>query len=191
LSLLALAGLLSPAEAHRLKVFAAVVGANIEGKAYFVGGGPAVNVSATLRDRSEKIVDEGLTDMEGRFALTAPAREDLTVVVDALDGHVARFTIAAARLPETLPAGEGGGLPAATPAEGAGPVPIDPLPTASAEEIAAIVARQIEPVVEQLDSLESSIRLHDVLGGLGYIIGIFGLFAFLKSRLGATPKGPA
>lgn len=185
----ALAGSMSPALAHRLKVFATVVGAGIEGKAYFVGGGPAENVSTTLRDRNEKIVAEGQTDTEGRFALVAPVKTDLTVVVDAKDGHIARFTIAAARLPDTLPAGDSAGAAAASPpAEVAAAGPVEAPAQANVDEIAAAVARQIEPLAEQLDSLESSIRLHDVLGGLGYIIGIFGLLAFLKARRSGTGK---
>jgi nickel transport protein len=192
-SLLALASLPGTAEAHRLKVFATVVGENIQGRAYFVGGGPAVNVSATLRDHDEKILTEGSTDAEGRFSLTAPVKADLTVVVDALDGHVARFDIAAARLPDTLPAGDVAGRAPAPPPDAASSAPAsgDPPASIGADELATVVARQIEPLAEQLDSLEDSIRLRDVLGGVGYIIGIFGLFAFLRSRRSATRKGQA
>jgi nickel transport protein len=192
-SLLALAGLPGAAEAHRLKVFATVVGETIQGKAYFVGGGPAVNVSATLRDHDEEIVTEGSTDAEGRFSLIAPVKADLTVVVDALDGHVARFDIAAARLPDTLPTEDADGrAPAPAPdAAASAPASGDPPASTGADELATVVARQIEPLAEQLDSLEHSIRLHDVLGGVGYIVGIFGLFAFLRSRRGAARKGQA
>ena len=188
LVLLLLGSFVSPAEAHRLKVFATVVGDRIEGKAYFVGGGPAGGVSTVLRDSRDKIVAEGRTETNGRFAFTAPVRADLTVVVDAMDGHVARFDIAAARLPETLPAepGMAGVAKAETllvPGDGNQQVASGTVaPAGNAEDIAAAVARQIEPLAEQLDALESSIRLHDILGGLGYIIGIFGLLAFLKSR---------
>lgn len=174
----------APADAHRLKAFATVVGASIEGKAYFVGGGPAENVAATLVDKSSKVIAETRTDTEGRFVLTAPVRADVTVVIDATDGHLARFEIAASRLPDLLPAvpegGSGVALAAAT-----GPPSVTSPPTrstASADQIAAAVARQIEPLAEQLDSLEASIRLRDVLGGVGYIIGIFGLVAFMKVR---------
>lgn len=198
LFLFLLAGV-SPAQAHRLKVFATVVGDRIEGKAYFVGGGPAGRVSAVLRDRQEKVVAEGRTEADGRFALVAPFRTDLVVVVDAMDGHVARFDIAAARLPEALPAEAGveGVAKAETlPASEVGSQQVissTVAATNNAEDVAAAVARQIEPLAEQLDALESSIRIHDVLGGLGYIAGIFGLLAFLKSRRRPDPGpgGPA
>jgi len=182
LALVAMACQLSPAAAHRLKVFATVVGTSVEGKAYFVGGGPAENVSATLRDLNEKVVAEGRTDTEGRFALTAPVRSDLVVVVDAMDGHVARFAIAAARLPSNLPAGEAGEATPARPPAGEKIALAVPAMSADADEIASSVARQIEPLAEQIDAMESAIRLRDVLGGLGYIVGIFGLIAFFKAR---------
>jgi nickel transport protein len=171
----------APALAHRLKVFATVVGAEVQGKAYFVGGGPAREVAATLRDGRETIVATGRTDAEGRFVLTSPVRADLTVVVDAADGHVGRFPIAAARLPVTLPAGDTGAPALAdttTAADATAPAP----GLVSEDVIGAAVARQIEPLAEQIDALDSALRLRDVLGGIGYIVGLFGLAAFLKAR---------
>lgn len=188
---LSFAASLVPTEAHRLKVFATVIGGSIEGRAYFVGGGPAENVSATLRAAKDNtVLVDGQTDSEGRFALHATLKEDLFVVVDAKDGHVARFAIAAARLPDTLPGGSVGA------ADEEGQTDVSAAPLASEESgssspqapamysgaVSAAVARQIEPLAEQIDSLESSIRLHDVIGGVGYIVGIFGLLAFLRAR---------
>ena len=43
------------------------------------------------------------------------------------------------------------------------------------------VARQIGPVREQLVSYEDKVRWRDVLGGLGYILGITGLALWLRS----------
>lgn len=178
----------SPASAHRLALFATVVGGSIEGKAYFAGGGPAGDVAVTLRDGSGAILAETRSDREGRFALEAPVKTDLAVVADAMDGHVARFAIPASRLPDSLPGGPDAAME---------PRP-DPLPPAAGntgaadeERIAAIVARQIAPLGAQIDALESALRLRDVLGGIGYIAGLFGLLAFLKARRRGVKGGGA
>lgn len=178
LAALLCAGLAGPAAAHRLKVFATVVGGSVEGRAYFVGGGAAGNVAAVLEDSAGTVVAEGRTGGDGRFALDAPSREDLVVVVDALDGHVARFAIPADRLPDTLPSAPMAAAAAVPPAPDAAPVATPALDAA----VEAAVARQIAPLAEQIDALEASVRLRDVIGGLGYIAGIFGLLAFLKAR---------
>jgi nickel transport protein len=53
---------------------------------------------------------------------------------------------------------------------------------ATTAEIDLAVARRIAPLAAQIDALESTLRIQDVIGGVGYIAGIFGLIAFLKSR---------
>lgn len=167
-----LAVLATPAAAHRLKVFATVVGGTVEGRAYFVGGAAAGDVPVALRGSGGEVLAQGRTDDDGRFALDVAARDDLVVVVDALDGHVARFTIAASRLPDTLrsaPVAEGQAAPAAAAVA----------PEAGVE---AAIARQIAPLAERIDAFEASLRLRDVLGGIGYIVGVFGLLAFLKAQ---------
>ena len=49
------------------------------------------------------------------------------------------------------------------------------------------VARQIGPVREQLVSYEDEVRWRDVLGGLGYILGITGLAVWLRSGRDRRP----
>lgn len=179
-----------PSDAHRLKVFATAVGSSIEGKAYFVGGGPAEGVSVALRDEGKKVLAEGRTDSDGRFAIAAPVRTDITIVVDALDGHVADYSIPFSRLPDDLPVAWVSEQTAEDPGKDAGSPPASPIAETGNREMEAAIARQIAPLGEQIDQLQSSIRLHDILGGVGYVIGIFGLFALLKARARRTPREP-
>ena len=49
--------------------------------------------------------------------------------------------------------------------------------------IEAAVAKRIRPLQRELAQMRESIRLHDILGGIGYIIGIAGVtFYFLGVR---------
>jgi nickel transport protein len=99
-----------------------------------------------------------------------------------MDGHVARFEIPASRLPDSLQAGS---VPAAAP-EDIGTNARTPAPAPDTEigvpEMETAMARQLLPLSEQIEALQFSIRLHDILGGVGYVVGIFGLFAFMKAR---------
>jgi nickel transport protein len=159
----------SAAQAHRLKLFATVEGVAILGQAYFAGGGPAAAIPGRLLGPDGATVSEFRTDGEGRFTVTAAARQDYTLAVDAGDGHAATFRVGADELPHQLPAG------AASPA----PPPItQPL----GQMVEDAVARQVRPLREQLDAYEAKVRLHDILGGIGTILGVFGIGAYLASR---------
>jgi nickel transport protein len=49
------------------------------------------------------------------------------------------------------------------------------------------VARQVRPLREQLIAHQDRIRLQDLLGGIGYILGLAGLVLWWRSRSG--PRG--
>ncbi|SMH26849.1 nickel transport protein, partial [Mesorhizobium australicum] len=146
------------------------------------------NAPVTLRDGGGKIVAEERTDSNGRFALLAPIRTDLTVIVDAKDGHVARFDIPAAHLPDTLPAGDDERNGDDADGGAGNRKPADAYAAASADEIDAVVARQIAPLPSGSIRSNPHCGCVIVLGGLGYIVGIFGLIAFLKARHRAPDK---
>ncbi|MCX5577855.1 hypothetical protein [Kaistia terrae] len=170
------------ASAHRLKVFASAIGNSIEGQAYFVGSGPAAGVDVTLRDAANTLLQSGKTDPDGKFALPVSNSGDIVVTVDAEDGHVARFTVAGGEL-DPAPT-------SAKPATNAVvPVAANASPTVPMADIEIAVARKIAPLAAQIDALESSLRVQDIVGGIGYIVGVFGLLAFLKSR--RSPKDGA
>jgi nickel transport protein len=44
------------------------------------------------------------------------------------------------------------------------------------------VARHIGPLREQLDAFEDAIRFRDILGGLGWIVGVTGIACYLIGR---------
>ena len=176
----------APALAHKLKVFATAIGAAVEGRAYFVGGGAAIGVPVTLKDSVGAVGATTTTrPPDGAFTLTLPYRDDFSIGVDAQDGHVAEFELRASRLAETLPA-----APHAVAGDSV-PVPetvaAAPAATADAESIEEAVARQIAPLADQVDELQAWIGLRDMLGGIGYILGIFGLWALLARRRKSTP----
>jgi nickel transport protein len=174
----------SPAHAHKLKVFATTVGAQIDGRAYFVGGGPAKGANVTIETPSGRHLATLHTDTDGKFEFSASTRVDHVIAIDAGDGHFARCVIPADELPQSLPTSA---------LDSAHLDPPEPPPVPAANEmspsgesledvVAQAVASQVRPLREQLNDYEDQVRLHDVLGGIGYIAGIAGLAAWIRSR---------
>jgi nickel transport protein len=175
----AAASLPGGALAHKLKAFATVEGPQVSGYAYFAPGGRAQdsNVKVTLPDGS--VVATMTTDDTGSFHFTPTVRADYTILVDAGDGHEATYRIAASELSDSTASANTVPIPA--------PVATPPVVTVcqpagsppSAAEIRAMVelgiAHQVRPLREQIDAWQEKVWLHDVLGGLGYIIGLAGL----------------
>ena len=150
--------------AHKLGCFAGVEGEKVAGYAWLGGGARAANAPFRVLAPDGAVLHEGRTNDEGEFFFV-PARVcDHRIIVEAGEGHVARFTVPAEEL-RTVSAGS----------------------VAGAEEIAAIVdrsvSRRIAPLRRELAELKQKRRLQDILAGLGYIAGITGIvFYFLGRR---------
>jgi nickel transport protein len=170
---MALALMLSgtPAHAHKMRVFATAEGAQISGYAYFSADSRAMNSKMKVAGPDGVAVFEGSTDDNGQFAFRATRRMDHVITVEGGDGHMASFTVTAAELPASLPAAENQ------------PVPQPAVPAVRDGDAADLrsfidqsVARQIRPLREQLDAYQEKVWWHDVIGGIGYIVGVAGFF---------------
>lgn len=82
-----------PALAHGVSIFAYVEGDKIHAECYFADGRPVVAGKILVLDSKSGIVAEGMTDGEGKYSLTIPKRDDLTIVIDASLGHRSTFLL--------------------------------------------------------------------------------------------------
>ncbi len=183
----------APASAHKLKVFATAIGADISGYGYFAPGGRAQDSDVTVTTDG-KVVATLRTSSEGEFAFTAKSRTDHIFSVDAGDGHVATYRIAADELPETLGAGGVAQTPLAGTQQRPQILPLGPTPMSAAEIRAMVeqgVAHQLRPLREQIDAWQEKLWLHDILGGIGYIVGLAGLAFWLSANRKLKSAGPA
>ncbi|MCR6630589.1 MAG: hypothetical protein NVV74_11365 [Magnetospirillum sp.] len=167
----------APAWAHKMKVFATAEGSTVSGYAYFNADSRAIQSKVVVAGPDGSPVFEGATDEHGQFAFQATRRMDHIITVDGGDGHVASFTVTAAELPDNLPAGTAA-APTPLAATNGGAAPAADLHAA----IEQAVVRQIRPLREQIDAYQEKIWWHDVLGGIGYIIGMAGLAFGLANR---------
>ena len=174
--------------AHRLSVFAYTEGSTIQGSAYFAGGGAAGSAQVTVYGPDGAVLGTTTTDEAGQFAFEATLRVDHRITVETADGHAAEFVVAATDLPASLP---GGAEPSAidvTAVEGTTAAEADLPGTMPAIDDAALeamvsraVQQQIRPLREDLIAYADAVRVSDIMGGIGYIVGIFGVLAYVLS----------
>ena len=205
--LLAQSGL---ALAHRVNVFAYVEGDSIHVEGRFQRDQPARFSEIEVANATGgKVYLTGKTDAEGRFVFTIPdlaraERADLRILLKAGEGHQNEWTvsageylggtpapaIAAKREPPKRTQQPAGFKPTQTePAA----VAICPPPPDITGQVEAAVEKKIAPLRQMLlDSQVKEPGLRDIVGGIGYLLGIAGLLAYARAqRLASQSPGNA
>jgi nickel transport protein len=198
--MLLLAGLtVSPALAHRVLVFAFAEGDKIQVEAKFVPDTPVRQGTVRVLEAAEgRELLTGATDEQGKFSFPIPAearekRLNLRIVVEAAMGHRGEWLLKADTY---LPPAAAAGQPPPTPAAGVTAAALAPMPPTATRPAPAAwdtealeaalnraLERQLAPMKEMLAELsQRRITLPDILGGIGYIVGFFGLWAYFQSR---------
>ena len=174
--------------AHRLSVFAYAEGSTIQGSAYFAGGGAASGAEVTVYGPDGAVLGTTTTGEAGEFTFEATLRVDHRITVETADGHAAEFVVAATDLPASLPGGPEPSAVDVTAVEGAIAAEVDLPGTMPAIDDAALeamvsraVQQQIRPLREDLIAYADAVRVSDIMGGIGYIVGIFGVLAYVLS----------
>ncbi len=178
-----------PVHAHKVVASVWADGDFIEGEVGLSNGtmaaaGTQVEV---LGPGGEKL-GETTTDGDGLFRFTPTRAVTHVFRADLGAGHVAEATLAV----DELPIGLIRGAQART--GGSNDPNMAPVPETSAASqtppaleamIAAAVRREIKPLRKELSAYKEKNDLQNILGGLGYICGIFGLAFFVYARRGA------
>jgi nickel transport protein len=171
----------TPAAAHQIHLFANTKGAEIQGELYARGGQPIRDARVRAISPSGETLGETTTDAQGKFTLVAGSRCDHRLVADSGDGHETEYTVPAGELPESLPPYAAPPQPeTVAPPSSPKSEPAD-IPSSSAQ--LESLHNQVVQLRRQLDGYEQKIRLHDILGGIGYILGLMGVGGyFLAAR---------
>jgi len=167
--------------AHKMVVFATVQGKTIHGDVYYQDGSPAQRVAVSVLGPTGDTVGTATTDAEGKFTYPPQSRFPHKFVVDGGFGHRAEYTVPVDELPADRledPAGS----PPSEPSQGGGSEFAEASRSDLAAEIQAL-NRQIIALREDLGKWKTALRMQDVMGGVGYILGILGVFSyFLAGR---------
>lgn len=150
---------------HGVGVFAHVEGGTVHAEGVF-GGKPCSGCRVTVTDKETgKALAGGLTDGEGAFSFPLPRAAGLAIAMEAGTGHAGRFMLDGDEIPSSesreMQKGDN--------------TPLTP----------AVLEEKLAPLRRELRRLREAAErpgLTEVLGGIGYIVGLLGLAAYMRHR---------
>ena len=184
----------SPCFAHKVRIFAWQDGESIVTESKFSRGNPARNAEITVVEtETGKNLLSGKTNTDGIFTFPLPESnaKELKIIVDAGDGHknnwifhlensVSDDANTTASQPEIQTSRQ---LPNPSPATES---PESVHQTITASELTRIIEESLDkklaPINRTLaENADKGPSLQDILGGIGYIIGLAGIMAYMQS----------
>jgi nickel transport protein len=183
----------------------------VEGDRVVVEGYFSANVKARdsvvqVFDETGKKILEGKTDQKGLYSFKLadlpPFSGGLKLVLDVGEGHKAEYTLSASDIPSSgkkdEPAKEqppkNRSLNAPSPAITGSAQVVDQ--AALTATLGTVLDKKLEPIVKMLGKQEKLLleekyggpRMSDIIGGIGWIMGLAGLAAFFLSRNRSAKK---
>jgi len=156
----------SQAYAHKMKIFATMDGDTISGYAYLSGGGRLQDTGVNVFNPADMSpITNMTTDSNGGFSFRTASTGDHLLRVDLGDGHMAEWLV------------EG-----VVPLQAAETTYAARTPATDEKEDTRLLRHQIQLLREQLEAYEEKVRLHDILGGIGYILGLAGIASYFMGR---------
>ncbi|MEO0122726.1 MAG: hypothetical protein ABIL69_01815 [candidate division WOR-3 bacterium] len=169
--------------AHKINIFATVEGNKIYTQSYASDGGKIKGGEIEVYDKSGNKLLSGKTDSLGEFSFVIPKKDDLRIVVIGGMGHRAETVVSADELPEikkeiAVKVEKNEKYKEAPKTETA------VIDTTLLERIVErVVDEKIRPVLRLIaEQKQEKIGITEVVGGIGYIIGIVGIIAFFMKR---------
>jgi nickel transport protein len=169
----------SPALAHKINIFAWAEGQTVFTESYFTGGKLIEGGMVEVFDSAGQKLLEGRTDQKGEFSFKLPQKTDLLLVLTASMGHKSDFTLKVENADEAAPAAE--------PAKITGELSPDTV-TVDMRQLRTVIEEtldlRLKPIYRSLADAKrrEGPSLTNIIGGLGYIIGIMGLILYVRSR---------
>ncbi len=179
--MLLLVVLAASAYAHGVNVFTWVEGDTVFTTGKFSSGKKAVNSLVEVLDRDGRVLLTGKTDEKGEFSFKMPSTKPAKILLKAGHGHMGEWVlrdedVAGAEVPESAVKHSGEAVAVNSQSQEA----------LKAEIEAAVnnaLDRKLRPVMAVLAELSApGPSISDIIGGIGYIIGLVGLGAYLNSR---------
>jgi nickel transport protein len=185
------AGVSLSASAHKLVAGAYAAGDHVEGEIGFSDGTMAKNALVEVLTEDGKKLGETRTGDDGTFTFTPTQRVVHVFHADLGGGHVANVRLEIGELPIGLAAPDGKaeadsgkGKPPASANTAADPRSTDAAVLTAAQRgvVAEAVRNEMRPLRREIIAMKEKNDLQSILGGMGYIVGLFGLWFFLAAR---------
>lgn len=178
--------------AHNVTVFAWVEGDTVYTESKFAGGKMAKNAPLEVYDASGARLLSGKTDENGEFSFKLPKKEELKIVLKAGMGHGNEWILTAEDIADAQT--ESSGSPPASSQVIEAPPSQASLPNKESKErleptnldLEVILDKKLAPVLKKLSHIEAKQKkergITEILGGIGYILGLMGLAVFIHYR---------
>lgn len=185
---------------HKVTVFAWVEGDTVYTQSKFSGGKKVNQGKIEVYDPSGVKLHEGRTNAQGEYAFKVPKRTDMKIVLLAGMGHRGEWTLMRDEIEQgqapddsTPPQADGPALaPNRKNIPAAASAPMVPNRSGDVEAaLERVLDKKLRPIIQRLNTIENQNRgprLKDILGGIGYILGLMGLAAYVKFRRSGTQK---
>lgn len=178
----------SLAEAHKVNMFAYVDGDHVFIEGYFSDGNKARNSAVAVYNPAGDKLLEGETGEDGTYSFKIPGKGPLRVTLNAGMGHKAEYTVSADELAGEVgaePRGSGETGPASS--QSVQDVSASPNGQDQGEDdldlkIRRAVGDAIKPLMRSMSELEARRGFSDIVGGIGFIVGILGTVFYFKAR---------
>lgn len=173
----------TPASAHKVIAAAFVEGQKIEGEIGFSNGDMATDTLVEVFDDTGRKLGETKTDGDGFFSFTPTEKVIHVFKANLGAGHVAQYRMEIAELPESLT----GGASIISTAEAAEATAGDTSDLATDLPqlkvlVEEAVRKEVKPLRREIAAYKEKNNMQTILGGIGYIIGIFGVGFYLAAR---------
>ncbi len=184
-------------QAHRVNIFAYADGDAVQIECSFSKSQRVRNGKLTMYDaQTDEVLATAVTDEQGFFRYV-PGTDflkrghGLKILLNAGEGHRNSWTLAPEDL-RTISGGDGSARPSPSSAVSGTPPPVLPspadMPPADIEKrLESMLEAKLAPMRRMLGKVlaaqqDESPRLRDIIGGIGWIIGLLGMAAFAKSK---------
>jgi nickel transport protein len=174
--------------AHKVTIFAWVEGDTVYTQSKFSGGKPAKKATVVVYDDEGNQLLEGKTDEKGEFSFAVPQRTALKVALKASMGHLAEWKISVEEVTGQPASTEDSfaGDPAEKNQDGWRPVAVSG-DGMRLDELRLLIDdaldEKLAPITRMLvASQDRGPSVSDVVGGLGYIVGLMGVALYATNR---------
>ncbi|MGC9110008.1 MAG: emp24/gp25L/p24 family protein [Caldimicrobium sp.] len=173
--------------AHKINLFITQVEDRIEGEGFFADGSPCKNCEITVFDPSEKEILKIKTDEKGKFSFSLPEKvERVKIILSAGEGHIVEKTVTIKR--ESKEKKDISKIEADKKRESENNLLVDEKLKESFTELNSRIINleaEVKALREEMLNLRKDmqkIAYRDIIGALGYLLGIFAIIYFIKKR---------
>jgi len=176
---------------HKLSTFAYREGSQITGETYFSDGSPCIKCKVEVYDEKGNKILDTVTDEKGKYSFNTKYSGSLKIKVIAGDGHLAETSLEGvkktSKTEKAISSQEN---------------KISKSEISKSSQNKELVSTKIdkdeikeavkEAVKEETEGIKNILiemrkdmdkaRLHDIIGGIGYIFGIWGIVVMLRYR---------